>query len=84
MDITELLRRVSENILNPLLLAMFLVAVAYFVFGLVSFIANAGSEEARSKGKSHMLWSIVGMVIMISAYAILAMVTGSFGINMPF
>ena len=84
MDITEILARVNEHILNPLLLAMFFVASLYFIWGLVSFISNAASEEARTIGKRHMLWGIVGIVIMVSAYAILGMITGTFGVSMPF
>ena len=84
MDITDLLARINEHILNPFLLLLFFVAFLYFFWGLIKFISNAESDNERSIGKSHMLWGIIGITIMVCAYAILGMVTGTFGISMPF
>lgn len=45
------------------------------------FISNADNDEARSIGKKHMVWGIVGIVIMVSAYSILRMVAATFGVD---
>lgn len=84
MDITDLLARINENILNPIIYLLFFGATVYFVFGVIKFISNADNDEERSKGKSNIIWGIVGMVIMVSAYAILGIITESFGVSMPF
>ncbi|MGM0482459.1 MAG: hypothetical protein ACQEP6_01160 [Patescibacteria group bacterium] len=84
MDISEILARINENILNPLILLLFFGAFIVFFWGLINFISKAESEEARTVGKSHMLWGIIGITIMVCAYAILGMITGTFGISMPF
>ncbi len=84
MDITDILNAINRQILNPIIFLLFFLASIYFVWGLIKFLANSDSDEARTEGKSHMVWGIVGMIIMVSAYAILALVTRSFGVDMPF
>lgn len=84
MDITELLARINKEILNPIIYLLFFAATIYFVLGVIKFISNADNDEERSKGKSNIIWGIVGMVIMVSAYAILALVTNSFNVSIPF
>ena len=84
MDITEILARLSEGILNPLIVLLLAIAFLVFFWGLFQFIQNADSEEGRETGKRTIVWGIVGIVIMISAYGILAMITGTFGISRPF
>lgn len=68
----------NEVILYPLITLMMSVALVVFLYGCFLFIMNAGNEAARSKGRQHILWGIVGMLIMVSAYAILSIAAGTF------
>jgi high-affinity Fe2+/Pb2+ permease len=62
---------------------MMSVALFVFVWGGYQFIANAASSEAQEKGKQHMLYGIIGLLVMVSAYAILRIAAGTFGILVP-
>jgi hypothetical protein len=42
---------------------------------------NAGDSAQRTQYKSHMLWGVIGMVVMVSVYAILAIGLRTFGIG---
>ncbi len=84
MDISDVLARVNEHVLNPLIFLLLALAFIYFFWGIFTFVSNAESSEARELGKRHMIWGVIGIVIMISAYAILGVITGTFGISMPF
>lgn len=84
MDITELLAKINKEILNPIVFLLFFAASIYFVLGVIQFISNADNDEERTKGKSNIVWGIVGMTIMVSAYAILGIITNSFSVSMPF
>ncbi len=75
--------RLNEAILYPLITLMMAIALVIFLYGCFLFLSNAGNESARSKGKQHMMWGIVGMLVMISAYAILNIAAGTFGIDVP-
>ncbi|TSC61310.1 MAG: hypothetical protein G01um1014107_38 [Parcubacteria group bacterium Gr01-1014_107] len=52
-----------------------------FLWGMSVFILNAGSEQRREDGKKLMLWGIIGLFVMFSIWAIVAVVTGTFGID---
>ena len=67
-------------ILYPLISLMMGVALLIFLWGVYQYIANAESDEARRKGKQHMIYGIIGLVIMVSAVAILQIAKATFGI----
>lgn len=71
--------KVSTNILNPIIAILFSVALAYFIYGVVAFIWNPDSEEAREKGKRGMLWGVIGMFIMVSVFGIMRFLINSIG-----
>lgn len=72
---------ISNAILNPLAALIFGAGLLVFVFGIVEFMGGLATDsEAKEKGKQHMLWGILGMAIMLSAYAILKVVAGTFGL----
>lgn len=64
------------NIVNPLIALIFAFAFLQFLWGMMIFIKNADNAEAQKNGKSHMLWGIVGLVIMFGVYGILAILNG--------
>lgn len=80
MSIDEFLFRLETYIINPILLLLFSIGLLYFLWGIVVFIWKADSEVERSKGAQHMLWGIIGMFIMIAAYAIINIIGNTFGI----
>jgi len=83
MDISEFLNKINEFILNPIILLAFAVAFLIFFWGIFQFIASETSDSAREKGKSKILWGIFGMFIMVSAYGLIRLILGTFGIPEP-
>ncbi len=76
-----LLAKIESIILFPLMTLMVSVALLYFLWGMYEYVANADEDSARATGKTHMLYGIIGMLVMISAYAILKIAAGTFGIS---
>jgi len=68
--VRDFLNRVSENIINPLIFLLFAIAFAAFVWGMVGYLSKLDSPDGRSQGSRHMLWGLVGMAVMLGAYAI--------------
>ncbi|OGZ17373.1 MAG: hypothetical protein A2494_00715 [Candidatus Lloydbacteria bacterium RIFOXYC12_FULL_46_25] len=56
--------------------------MAYFVYGVVSYIWNPDNEEAREKGRSSMFWGVIGMFIMVSVFGIMKFLISSIGADM--
>jgi hypothetical protein len=80
-SVDSVIANVSNLIINPLITFMFAVAVVYFLYGVLGFFLNSEDEEARTTGKSHMFWGVVGITIMISVWGILKIVTNSIGVS---
>lgn len=72
--------KVNDAFINPILGVIFALALVYFLVGLARLIFNAGDEGQAAEGKSHMLWGIIGMTIMVSVYGLLQLI-GSFGVG---
>lgn len=73
--------RVNEIILYPLIALLFALAFFLFIFGCYQYITHADESDARETGKMHILWGILGMFIMLVAYAILGIAASTFGVS---
>ena len=80
LTIKGLMFRISYYILNPMIILGFVVALIYFTWGLLRFLKNRQSNaEASNVGKSHMIWGLVGLFIMVSAFGIMNMIADLVG-----
>jgi hypothetical protein len=75
--------RINHAILFPLMTLMTSVAVVIFLWGAFEMVMHADDDGARTKGRQHMIWGIIGLLVMISAFAILSIAAGTFGIYLP-
>jgi len=66
------IEKVSTEIVMPLITLLAAIAFAVFVWGVVQMIIAAGDEEKRDTGKRHILWGIIGLVILFGASGIVA------------
>lgn len=71
----------NDIILFPLIALLSGIAFLIFIYGCAVYIFNAENEQARSEGKKHILYGIIGLVIMISAYGLLIIATNTFGLG---
>ncbi|MEK7157890.1 MAG: hypothetical protein AAB688_02305 [Patescibacteria group bacterium] len=67
----QLFWNIQRFILTPLIYLIFALALLIFLYGVFEFIKNSDDAEERKKGGQHILWGIVGMAIMFSAYGII-------------
>ncbi len=80
-ELDTFLRKFNDVILNPIITLLFALAVVYFLWGVSQFILNSESDEAREKGKMHMIWGIVGIFIMIAVFGIIRLIANTFGLD---
>jgi|SRR3989338_3028078 len=79
--IDQLICKANYLILNPLIYFLGAVAFAYFLYGLVKFIANSENDEKREEGKNHMLYGIIGLAIIIAVFGIMRLIMNSLGVT---
>ncbi len=77
----EFFCHVITQIVNPVIELLFALALVYFLYGVFEFIANQSNDEAKTKGKSHMLWGIVGLTIMMGVWGILNVLLNTIGVD---
>jgi succinate dehydrogenase/fumarate reductase cytochrome b subunit len=75
------LANVNTQIINPLIVFLFALALVYFLYGMTEFLWNGGNDEKKTIGKSHMLWGVVGLTIMVGVWAILNVILNTLGIT---
>jgi len=68
----------NDVILYPTIGLLSAVALLVFIYGCFEYIAFSGNDQARQKGVAHITWGIIGMVVMLSAFAILSIVLRTF------
>ncbi len=78
-SITSLIGAIEKVVINPLIIMMFAIALVYFMYGVTQFLLNPAKEEIRKSGKSHMLWGVVGMFIMVAVFGIMRLVLNTLG-----
>ncbi|MFA5773199.1 MAG: hypothetical protein WC908_00805 [Candidatus Paceibacterota bacterium] len=78
-SITTLMRSIDKVIINPLIVLLFALAVAFFIYGLAEYLLSPDNEEIRKTSKSRMLWGIIGMFIMIAVFGIMGLILNTLG-----
>ena len=71
----------NEIILFPLIALLSAVAFLVFLWGCAQYFINATNEPARQQGVKHITFGIIGLVVMLSAFAILGIATSTFGLD---
>jgi Type IV secretion system pilin len=71
----------NDAILFPIIALLSAVAFFVFLLGCAEYVFNASNPAGREKGIQHITWGIVGLVVMVSAWAILQIAAGTFGLD---
>ena len=80
-DFDSFLGNVNKLIINPIIGFLFALAVVYFLWGVFQFLHVAENEESKTTGKSHMMWGVVGITIMLGVWTILGILTKTLNID---
>ncbi len=68
---------IMSNIVSPLIMLMFAVAMVVFVWGVAQMFIHGDDASARQTGQNHMIAGIVGIVIMVSAWGIIYLISNT-------
>ena len=60
---------------------IFVLAVAFFVWGVVQYVINSNAEAERAKGRDFMIWGIVALAVMVSVWGLVNIFTNTFNIE---
>lgn len=82
-DTGTVVNAIFAKIVNPVIVFLFIVAFVYFLYGIVVFIKNSNNTEERDKGKRHIGWGLIGLMIMFGSYTIIQIIVNTFDFESP-
>ena len=82
-QLNNFLDAIIQEIVNPFILLLMGAAAVVFIYGIVEMIIHSGDSTKRDLGREHMIWGIVGLVIMVGVFGILNILLNTFGIELP-
>ncbi len=68
----------ATTLLNRAVPIIISLAVVYFIYQVFRY-AVAGNEDDKALAKTHMIWGIVGIFVMVSIWGLVAILTTTFG-----
>jgi hypothetical protein len=76
--LTRMICQIHE-ILNKIVPVLLALGVVYFVWGVLMFVI-ADSEEAKTKGKDHMVYGVIGFTVIVGFWGLVRVVVDTFGL----
>jgi len=92
--VKQLMWKVSYNILNPLIQLGFVIALLWFLWGVVEYIRKrssghvwdssaVGGPDQQGKSADNVVYGLFGLFIMVSAFGILQLIKTVIGSDIP-
>lgn len=81
ITIVPFLNRAIDLILQPLVILLFTLAIAYLLYNGVRFLSLEPGDKNRDEAWKAILWGLVGLTIMFSVYGLIRLVLNTFGIS---
>src|SRR3990167_3207366 len=75
----SLLCKLNE-LLGAVLQFMIALGVVFFVWGVITYVVG-GDEEAKAKGRSRIIYGIIGLAVIVGLWGLVRIVTNTFGLN---
>lgn len=81
MDTAEtLVSNITREIINPIIVLLFAVALLVFVWGIVEYIVKSskGGDDLKD-AKRHLIWGVFGMFIMVAVKGLVELLKNIIG-----
>lgn len=79
VTIESLLIKITTEILNPLIVLLFGIGIVVFIWGVILYVLGGQGDETKlQQGRRIMIWGIIGLFIMASAWGIVQLLCDFF------
>lgn len=68
-----------NQLVNPLIIFLTTLGVILFLYGIVRYLLNPADENIRTESKKHLVWGLIGMLIMFSVFGIINIIIKTLG-----
>lgn len=66
--------RIETILMTQIIPLLFILVTVYFFWGVITYVRAGGDQKAIDTGKQHMIWGIIGMAVMASAWGIVEII----------
>lgn len=74
-----LLDKILTHIVQPGVTGLMAFALLVFLYGMAELFLAKDNAERVEKGRQHMIWGIIGLTIMVSAFGIMKAICNTVG-----
>lgn len=71
--------RISE-LLNTIVPILIIIGVIFFIWGVITYVI-AQDEEAKTRGRDLMIYGLIGLMVIVSMWGLVAILKNTFGIS---
>ncbi|MEK7599319.1 MAG: hypothetical protein AAB474_02650 [Patescibacteria group bacterium] len=65
-----------KGLVDAAVLPLVVIAGLIFLYGAATFVFNAADEEKRTEGKSIIMYSLIGIILILSVWGIINIFAG--------
>jgi small-conductance mechanosensitive channel len=76
-------KQMTVNIINYLLFFLGVIAVVAIIYAGILFLTSGGEAERTTRARSTLIYAIIGIIIIVLAFAIVRWVADTFAPNIP-
>lgn len=79
LTVQTLLQQIAVQLLNPIIVFLFILATLIFIWGVVLYVIGGQGDGAKMEvAKKILLWGLIGMFVMSSAWGIVNLMCNFF------
>ena len=78
-DVASVMAKVRSDILNPIAALLAAVSAIYFLYGVLLYFQSGLNEKELDRAKLHIIWGLIGLVIIYSVSGIISAITSTIG-----
>lgn len=83
MNATQaLVQKFTTYVIDPIMLVLFACGFFLFMYGMVEFMFKLSKGADSKEGKEHMLYGVIGMLVMVSVGGIIGFLAGTFNLDL--
>ena len=70
-----------DNLIGALVPLMVALAIMYFLWGVLKFVASGADEEKRVAGRYMMVHGVIAIFVMVSVWGLVALIDNTFDLD---
>ena len=69
------------QILNIVIPILMVIATIVFIWGIISYILSAGSDERKKEAKNLIIWGLIGLFVIGAMWGLVTVIASTFGVS---